>query len=305
MFTEAMSYHTGPSQRHAIAFHIGVDGGGTGTRVRLLHADGRLLGEGHSGPSGLTQGIEQAWTHIRLAIIAAIKASDLAGLELPAPCNTALGLGLAGANNPLLHRQFVQDNPGYRRLQLESDAYTSLLGAHGGRPGAMLAIGTGSVGLARHADGRRAGVGGWGFPSGDDGSGAVLGLRALNLAQRVLDGLLPAGPLADAVIAATGSTPQAVLEWSCSAGQQRFATLAPLVLDCAGRDPQAAALVAYAVQNMEDMAHALDPERALPLALLGSLGKRLAPRLSAQTQQRVVAAQGDAIDGALTLCHHA
>ena len=305
MFTDPMSYNTGPQERQAIAYRVGVDGGGTGTRVRLVHADGRVLGEGHGGPSGLTQGIEQAWTHIRLAILAAIQASDLTGLALPAPANTALGLGLAGANSPLLHRQFVQANPGYRTLQLESDAYTSLLGAHGGQPGAMLAIGTGSVGLARHADGRRVGVGGWGFPSGDDGSGAVLGLRALNLAQRVLDGLLPSGPLAEAVIAATGCTPQAVLEWSCSAGQQRFATLAPLVLDCAGHDPQAAALVDYAVQSMEDMAQVLDPERELPLAILGSLGKRLAAQLSAPTRQRLAPAQGNAIDGALTLCQPA
>ncbi len=297
-----MAYNTGPQGWHAIAYRVGVDGGGTGTRVRMLHADGRLLGEGHSGPSGLTQGIDQAWTHIRLAIVTAIQASNLAGLELPVPGNTALGLGLAGANNPQLHRQFVLANPGYRRLELESDAYTSLLGAHGGRPGAMLAMGTGSVGLARHADGRRVGVGGWGFPSGDDGSGAVLGLRALNLAQRVLDGMLPAGPLADAVIAATGSTAQAVLEWSCSAGQHRFATLAPLIFDCAERDPQAAALLDYAINTMEDMARALDPDRLLPLAVLGSLGKRLAPLLSAETRQRMVPPQGNAIDGALTLC---
>ncbi len=302
MFTDPMAYNTGPQGWHAIAYRVGVDGGGTGTRVRMLHADGRLLGEGHSGPSGLTQGIDQAWTHIRLAIVTAIQASNLAGLELPVPGNTALGLGLAGANNPQLHRQFVLANPGYRRLELESDAYTSLLGAHGGRPGAMLAMGTGSVGLARHADGRRVGVGGWGFPSGDDGSGAVLGLRALNLAQRVLDGMLPAGPLADAVIAATGSTPQAVLEWSCSAGQHRFATLAPLIFDCAERDPQAAALLDYAINTMEDMARALDPDRLLPLAVLGSLGKRLAPLLSAETRQRMVPPQGNAIDGALTLC---
>lgn len=288
-----------------MAYCIGVDGGGTGTRVRLTHADGRLLGEGQSGPSGLTQGIEQAWTHIRLAILGAIQTSNLKGLAPPVPGNTALGLGLAGANNPLLHQQFLHATPGYRTLHLESDAYTSLLGAHGGQPGAMLAIGTGSVGMARHADGRRISVGGWGFPSGDDGSGAVLGLRALNLAQRVLDGMLPASPLADAVIAATGSTPQAVLEWSCSAGQQRFATLAPLVFDCADHDPQAVALVGYALQTMEDMAQALDPDNLLPLAILGSVGKRLAPRLSAETRQRVVPAQGDAIAGALALCLHA
>ena len=280
MFTDATSFHTGPSRRHAVVYRIGVDGGGTGTRVRMVHSNGRLLGEGHSGPSGLTQGIEQAWTHIRLAIVAAIQSSDLRGLAAPVPGNTALGLGLAGANNPRLHQQFVRTNPGYHSLRLESDAYTSLLGAHGGTPGAMLAVGTGSVGLALHASGRRVGVGGWGFPSGDDGSGAV----------------------ADAVIAATGSTPQAVLEWSCSANQNRFATLVPLIFDCFERDPLASALIEYALQSMEDMAQALDPDQALPLAILGSLGKRLAPMLSADTLRRVVPAQGDAIDGALALC---
>ncbi len=305
MFTEAMSFHTGPCRPHAVLYHIGIDGGGTGTRARLTHTDGRFLGEGHSGPSGLTQGIEQAWTHIRLAILDAIQCSELQGLAAPVAANTALGLGLAGANNTKLQQQFFAANPGYRRLKLESDAYTSLLGAHGGQPGALLAIGTGSVGLARHADGRRVEVGGWGFPSGDDGSGAVLGLRALNLAQRVLDGRLPAGPLADAVIAATGSTPQAVLGWSCSASQNRFATLAPLIFEHAERDPQAAALIDYALYSIEDMAQTLDPDHVLPLAILGSLGKRLAPRLSARTLRRVVPAQGDDIDGALALCLHA
>jgi len=305
MFTDPMSYQAGPSGRQSVTYRIGIDGGGTGTRARLTRADGRLLGEGRSGPSGLTQGIEQAWTHIRLAILDAIQSSALSGPQLPTPGNTALGLGLAGANNPLLYQQFLKANPGYRRLELESDAYTSLLGAHGGQPGAMLAIGTGSVGLARHADGQRIDVGGWGFPSGDDGSGAVLGLRALNLAQRVLDGIVPAGALAQAVIAATGNKPRAVLEWSCSANQNRFATLAPLVFEHAERDPQAAALIDYAVQTMEDMARALDPEHVLPLAILGNLGKRLAPRLSADTLRRVVPAQGDAMDGALALALHA
>jgi len=63
--------------------------------------------------------------------------------------------------------------------------------------------------------------------------------------------------------------------------------------------------VDYAVQSMEDMARVLDPDSVLPLAVLGSLGKRLAPRLSALTLRRVVPAQGDSIDGALALCLHA
>src|SRR6201991_5303599 len=40
---------------------IGVDGGGTGTRVVLGDAQGRELAIATSGPSGLALGVERAW----------------------------------------------------------------------------------------------------------------------------------------------------------------------------------------------------------------------------------------------------
>lgn len=292
-------------QGGAPLYRAGIDGGGSGTRARLVDAAGRLLGEGQSGASGLAQGIAQAWRHVEEAMQRAMQqaaaSAALAGLPLPTPANTGLALGLAGANNALLHTLFLQANPGYQDLRLQSDAHTTLLGAHGGGPGAVIAVGTGSVGLARLADGRVRSVGGWGFPSGDDGSGALLGLRAMNWTQQVLDGMQPGGALADAVFKACGGNRAALLEWCCAAGQNRFASLAPLVFDCAGRDPAADALLADAVQCVQRMALALDPGQALPLALLGGVGRRLLPRLDAALQARLVPPQGDAMDGALLL----
>lgn len=297
---------TGPLRSAAVPveaplYRIGVDGGGSGTRARLVQADGLLLGEGHSGASNLAQGIDQAWRHVLEAIQQAQQSAAMAGLPPPTPANTALGLGLAGANNAQLHQQFVQRNPGYQLLRLQSDAFTTLLGAHGGAPGAILAVGTGSVGLARFADGSLRSVGGWGFPSGDDGSGALLGLRAMNRTQRALDGMHAGGALTQAVLRATGGTRAAMLEWCCAAGQTRFASLAPLVFDCAAQDPAATALLAEAVQCLERMALALDPQQTLPLALLGGIGRRLLPYLPAALQARLVPPQGDAMDGALRL----
>ena len=314
--------HSGYGDSVEIAYRIGVDGGGSGTRARLLRASGELLGEGQSGPSNLAQGIEQAWRHVQEAIARAQDAALVtahAGLAAHAapsapatsptplqppllPSNTALGLGLAGANNPLLHAQFLQANPGYRLIALHSDAYATLLGAHGARAGAIIAVGTGSVGLARWADGHTRTVGGWGFPSGDDGSGALLGLQAMNHSQQVQDGIEPGGPLAQAVLQATGGNAQAMLQWCCEAGQTRFASLAPLVFAHAAHDPAAAALLAQAQACIERMAAALDPEHSLPLALLGSIGRLLAPGLSTALQSRLVAPLGDAMDGALQLC---
>ena len=80
-------------------------------------------------------------------------------------------------------------------VALESDALTTLLGAHAGQPGVIVAIGTGSVGEVLHADGSRHEVGGWGFPSGDEAGGAWIGMRAINHAQQVVDGRVPGSAL--------------------------------------------------------------------------------------------------------------
>ena len=296
-----MSTETSPG----LLYRAGIDGGGSGTRARLVDGDGQLLGEGQSGASNLAQGIAQAWRHVQAALQQAVQqalqARALAGRPVPTRTNTGLGLGLAGANSALLRQQFLQANPGYAALRLHSDAHTTLLGAHGGAAGAIIAVGTGSVGLARWTDGQLRSVGGWGFPSGDDGSGAWLGLRAMNWTQRALDGLHAPGALTQAVLRATGGNRAAMLEWCCAAGQTRFASLAPLVFDCASQDPAAAALLDDAVQCVARMALALDPAQALPLALLGGIGRRLANRLPHPLQQRLVAPLGDAMDGALLL----
>ena len=75
---------------------IGIDGGGTGTRAKLLDVDGVLLGSGEAGPSALAQGLEQAWTHIGEAIARAFATADLA---LPPMRECAVGMGLSGVHS--------------------------------------------------------------------------------------------------------------------------------------------------------------------------------------------------------------
>ena len=284
-----------------LVYAVGVDGGGTSTRARLIRLDGTRLGEGRAGPSGLLQGSAQAWHNIERAIAQAAQAAGLAPAELGGH-NTVLGLGLAGANEARLRQQFLQAKHRYPYLHLESDAYVALLGAHGGQPGAIVIAGTGSVGHALFANGRRAIAGGWGFPSGDEGSGAWLGLQAVNLAQRALDGRHPQCALARAVLATTGGSHASLLSWSCEAGQAEYARLAPLVFECAAQDRYAAALLRQAVAAIARIAHALDKGGRLPLCLLGSVGQRLAERLPERLRARLVPPRGDAMEGALALC---
>lgn len=281
-----------------IEYLIGVDGGGSGTRVRLARADGVELAQGHAGRSGLMHGIAAAWAAVDAAVQQAFAGAALAR---PAPQRIAIGLGLAGVHNTQWAAAFLREAPDYGALALDNDALTTLLGAHQGRPGAIIALGTGSVGEVLRADGSRNQVGGWGFPSGDEAGGAWIGLRAAAHMQQVLDGRACGGAFAQAVINACGGARDAIQVWLADAGQTGFAQLAPLVLAHAASDASAHAIAEEAGRQVALLAAALDPAAELPLALCGGLAAPLQCYLPAALVARLVAPHGDAAAGALAL----
>ncbi|MFS2082099.1 BadF/BadG/BcrA/BcrD ATPase family protein [Telluria sp. Tellsp131] len=283
-----------------IDYLIGVDGGGTGTRVRLARFSPHgvvELAQGASGPSGLGLGIARAWASVQDAVAQAFAA---AGIEQPSLDRIAIGLGLAGVHNRQWAQAFEQANPGYAALRLETDAFSTLLGAHGGRPGAIVAIGTGSVGEVLQPDGTRREVGGWGFPAGDEASGGWIGLAAINHIEQVLDGRRPGGAFADAVVDACGGNRAAIQVWLGQATQTTYATLAPLVLQHAD-DPAARAILVQAGEEAAAIARALDPDGHLPLALCGGLGSALRDWLPPALAARARAPEGDSARGALRM----
>ena len=287
-----------PPRATAVRYVIGIDGGGTGTRVRLTRLDGEVLSSAHAGPSALGQGVMQAWDNISHAIKESFQIAKLPDWQ---PRECAVGLGLAGAIVAKHRRDFMQAADRFGKIELASDGYTMLLGAHGGRPGAVVAAGTGSIGEALRDDGEHVTVGGWGYPVGDEGSGAWIGMRAMREAQLASDGRAPAGSLVHAIWSVAGNSREALLTWSERAGQHAYAGLAPLVFDAEASDPKAAQLLNDAVRALEAIALALDPDGRLPLVVSGSIGQRLQPRLAPSVRARLVVPAGDAIDGALRL----
>ena len=281
-----------------IEYLIGVDGGGTGTRVRLARADGSELAQAQGGPSGLAHGIESAWRAIGEAVARAFVAI---GVSQPALGSAAIGLGLAGVHNKVWAAQFEAANPGYAALRLETDGYTTLMGAHQGRPGNIVAIGTGSVGQALLPDGGQREVGGWGFPAGDEASGGWIGLRAINHIEQVIDGRKPHSAFAQAVIDACGGERNAIQAWLGTATQTSYAQLAPIVIAHAATDAGARAFLVEAGKEAASIARALDPSGALPLALCGGLGAPLRDYLPPELLARSVAPAGDAASGALRM----
>jgi glucosamine kinase len=281
-----------------IEFLIGADGGGTGTRVRLASADGTELAQGQSGPSGLTHGIGNAWSAVSDAVG---KAFAQAGMAHPPIGTIAIGLGLAGVHNKLWAAQFSAADPGFAAMVLATDGYTTLMGAHCGEPGTIVAIGTGSVGQALLPGGEQREVGGWGFPAGDEASGGWIGLRAINHIEQVLDGRKAPSTFAQAVIDACGGARDAIQLWLGQATQTSYAQLAPIVIAHAATDPTARGLLADAGREVASIALALDPSGALPLALCGGLGAPLRAYLPPDLLARSVAPRGDAASGALRM----
>ncbi|HHX4059883.1 MAG: BadF/BadG/BcrA/BcrD ATPase family protein [Burkholderia contaminans] len=280
----------------ALLFAIGIDGGGTGTRAVLADRHGRELAQGRGGPSGLGLGIERAWASIGAACADAF---TRAGYALDwSQC--ALGCGLAGVNNAAWLAAFRAQAP-LAALAVESDAYTTVVGAHGGAPGLIVALGTGSIAAALDAAGACRIAGGFGFPSGDEASGAWLGVRALAYAQQALDGRVPRDAFANALLAETGAQDRdALVQWSCDANQTIYARLAPVVFAHRSH-PVAGALIAQAGDEIGKMIDALDPQQALPVALCGGLADALAPAVPARHAVRLRAPLDDSAHGALRL----
>ncbi|WP_175969876.1 BadF/BadG/BcrA/BcrD ATPase family protein [Burkholderia sp. BCC0322] len=280
----------------ALLFAIGIDGGGTGTRAVLADRHGRELAQGRGGPSGLGLGIERAWASISAACADAFTQAGFA-FEWS---QCALGCGLAGVNNAAWLAAFRAQAP-LGALAVESDAYTTVVGAHGGAPGLIVALGTGSIAAALDASGACRIAGGFGFPSGDEASGAWLGVRALAYAQQALDGRAPRDAFANALLAETGAQDRdALVQWSCDANQTIYARLAPIVLAHRSH-PVAGALIAQAGDEIGKMIDALDPQQALPVALCGGLADALAPAVPARHAARLRAPLDDSAHGALRL----
>src|SRR5207237_4328416 len=137
-----------------------------------------------------------AWRNGELAVH---NAFDNADVPWPGWQRCAAVAALSGVSYPPWKDAFLAADRGFALLEAETDSFAMLVGAHQGRPGAIVAAGTGSVGEVLRGDGTRCTVGGWGFPVGDEGSGAWLGLQAVRHAQAALDGRAAAGSLAQSV----------------------------------------------------------------------------------------------------------
>lgn len=289
---------------------IGVDAGGTST-VAAMSRDGSFVREG-TGPAAnaTTAGVAGAADAILQAVRAAASGA--------AP--DAVYIGAAGAGRePIADelRVLVQSAYTKARIVVADDTAIALRSAIPQGPGVVLIAGTGSVAYAENGD-AKVRVGGAGYLLGDEGSAFAIGLAAVKLYARVLEGRATRDETTDLVARTLDAPDRTALlgvVYGDSFAPATIAALAPVIIAFAGKGNRASTkIVQDAAKELGDLLKSAvklaDLLEASPhLALAGGLMREnslltflLETRINGDIPGATIARNGDEpVRGALRL----
>lgn len=277
---------------------LGLDAGGTACRARLVDTSGLVFGEGHAGPGQARLGVEASFEAMLTAAREAWRAAGLGPFDF---ARLHVGAGVAGIERIGVADTFAARPHPFASLVFSGDGAIACLGAHGGEDGGIVVAGTGSIGFGL-LEGRLLRFGGYGFPGSDEGSGARIGLAAVEAAFRAVDGRLSGSDLADALLQRFGGEAHALTRWCDGASASDYAALAPLVVEAAASGDRAAdVILRTAAQAIGDLADTLRDAGCERVALTGGLGVPLIPYLPEGLAETLDEPLGDPLDGALIL----
>jgi glucosamine kinase len=277
---------------------LGVDGGGTRCRARLATTGGTTLAEAVAGPANIRLDMEESFAAVFQAGAQCLRQ---AGLSTRDSGRIVACLGVAGASEPGCRAAAQRHRHPYHDMVVTTDAQAACVGAHAGRDGAVIVVGTGSIGWAEVA-GRQFRFGGWGLAVSDEGGGAWLGREALRRLLWAHDGRIPWTGLLSALFERFHSDPHAIVRWSANAAPKDLGSLAPAIVDhLAANDPVAVELMRRAARHVDALAARLISIGADRLCLVGGLAGPIEPWLADETKRHLVQPAGDALDGALRL----
>ncbi len=277
---------------------LGIDGGGSGCRVRLCNQAGDVLGQGAAGAANTLLGLDKVFDEIgqasRQALAQANLPNDIIG-------KLHVGAGLAGLSLARERAALADYSHPFATFRAETDAYAACLGAHDGEDGGIVIAGTGSCGLAM-VGGVVHTVSGWGFALSDQGSGAALGRTALRQALSEHDGILPASPLGRRIMAHFDDQPESMFLWSENATPGDYAAFVPWVFEGADRgEADAMALLGRTAADIVQLIEALTAKGAPSVALVGGLSEPIRPWLPDRVLPLLSEARYDSLHGACML----
>lgn len=276
---------------------IGVDGGGSRTRVIVGTAEGEILATAEGPKSAVTPGEAQRSAEV----IAEVVTQALSEIALPgAVFPRVLYCGVAGTGRDEERRALhaaLDAKELAEEVVVDSDGLIAMYDALDDRAGILLVVGTGSIAYGRSPAGEIVRCGGWGPVFGDEGSGGWIGRKALGIVAASSDGREPQTALLFPILAATQCEDvEDLIPWAAGADARMFASLVPVVFSTAANgDPRANALLTLAAEELVLHVRALarqlftDERAAVAVALSGGLMDRSSP-LRKRLEQRLKSA---------------
>lgn len=266
---------------------LGIDAGGSGTRVVLVH--GEQVTELPAGPP-------------MNALLTDDIAGQLAAMIGAAPDVAAIGIGMPGLRSSAVAVSLgsVLAASAGRPVTVTGDGAIAQAGAFRGGPGIVVIAGTGSAAVGWDGS-RRARAGGHGFLLGDEGSAYWLGREAVAAALSWADGMGGSELIHRAVVRAAGvPLDELIVKINTHPSERQCVTgFATVLADLAQTDPRARRITDRAADHLAALALAVrrqlarsedepGPElRSDPLPVAGAGGVFRSPliweRFAAQT----------------------
>ena len=297
---------------------IGIDGGGSKTRGRLVYGEQqvqRVIGSTRVGVVGFTEACERV---VQLLV----DLTNDAGIdksEIDAVVVGVAGIWLEEERQRFAHLlRIIARDSGFNLHDLiaTSDAEIALRGAFGSEAGIMLIAGTGTITLGKNKQGELIRSGGWGIEIDDEGSGAWIGKKGLSACVKAIDGR---GVQTSLLLKLADRYPQISLKFPrtiVSAFMDKvfeYHHLTQMVLEEAENgDSVCLEIVQEAAERLHEniMAVAKNiPGIPLPVSFLGGLlenntliARELLNKIKEKDSFNVVDPKGTALDGAIEYC---
>ncbi|MFS0750755.1 N-acetylglucosamine kinase [Oceanobacillus sp. 1P07AA] len=171
-----------------MSYCLGIDGGGSKTTMAISDNSGNIVAHVQGGPSNL-QSISLAEVKDRFEQL--IQKLEMQGGGSVGQITSAFA-GISGTgfekNRSWMENLLNELLPHVEKKQVLPDMINALYSGTFGESGIVQIAGTGSVTYGINPDGKEVRVGGWGHLFGDEGSGAILGMKALQASLRYFDG---------------------------------------------------------------------------------------------------------------------
>lgn len=263
---------------------IGVDGGGTKTKLIITNENGDFLSSTITGPSNITRSTDTAWKSIKNGIDILIKNCniDIKNSQIK------LGLGIAGAEYQQIKAEFLKKKdshiPYINEIKLKSDAHVACLGIHKGKPGAIVIIGTGTQGYQIESDLSTTKIACWGSPVDDQGGGSWIGLEAIRHTFKCIDGRAEHGDMSKLIFKKFNNNLDDFVIWANKATTGEYASLTKEIIKAAKQnDTSAINILKRSAKEIELIINTLKKKQVkkdeYPLTLIGGMSSFIMPYL--------------------------